>query len=156
MASSKRSGRFSALIFLDLDKFKPLNDVHGHSVGDLLLIEVANRISRCVREVDIVARFGGDEFVVILSELEGDKTRSTTEAGIVSEKIRAILDRPYMLKFKQDGDAESTIEHHCTSSIGVVLFANHEAGPEEIIKRADTAMYQAKEAGGNSIRFFGS
>jgi diguanylate cyclase (GGDEF)-like protein/PAS domain S-box-containing protein len=154
MAISKRSGRFSALFFLDLDKFKPLNDLHGHHVGDLLLIEVARRISRCVREVDIVARFGGDEFVVILSELDTDKIRSTKEAGIVAEKIRASLDIPYTLKIQQEGQAEKIIEHHCTSSIGVVLFLNHQAGAEDIIKRADTAMYQAKEAGGNSCYFF--
>ena len=156
MAASKRSGRYSVLIFLDLDEFKPLNDVHGHSVGDLLLIEVASRLSRCVREVDIVARFGRDEFVVILCELEVEKTRSTTEAGFVSEKICALLGRLYVLKFNQDADVETTIEYHCTSSIGVVLFVNHEAGPEEIIKKAVTAMYQAKESGGNAIRFFGA
>ena len=103
MTASKRSGRYGALIFLDLDKFKPLNDTHGHYVGDLLLIEVARRISSCVREVDVVARFGGDEFVVILSELGLKKAESTTEAGIVAEKLRASLDIPYVLKFKQEG-----------------------------------------------------
>ncbi len=156
MAASKRSGRYGALMFLDLDNLKLLNDTHGHHVGDLLLMDVARRISSCVREVDTVARFGGDEFVVILSELDVDKTESTTQSGIVAEKLRAILEKPYVLKFKQEGKAETTLEHHCTSSIGVVLFLNHEAGTEEIIKRADIAMYQAKEAGGNLIRFVDS
>jgi diguanylate cyclase (GGDEF)-like protein len=94
--------------------------------------------------------------VVILSELDVDKTESTTQSGIVAEKLRAVLDKPHMLKFKQEGKAETTLEHHCTSSIGVVLFLNHEAGTEEILKRADMAMYQAKEAGGNLIRFVDS
>ena len=156
MAASKRSGRYSALMFLDLDNLKLLNDTYGHYVGDLLLVEVGRRISSCVREVDTVARFGGDEFVVILSELDVDKTESTTQSGIVAEKLRAVLDKPHMLKFKQEGKAETTLEHHCTSSIGVVLFLNHEAGKEEILKRADMAMYQAKEAGGNLIRFVDS
>ncbi|MBI4987030.1 MAG: sensor domain-containing diguanylate cyclase [Rhodocyclales bacterium] len=154
MAAGKRSGRYGALIFLDLDEFKPLNDLHGHYVGDLLLIEVARRISSCVREMDIVARFGGDEFVVILSELHVDKTLSTAEAGMVAEKIRVSLGLPYALKVKQDGAAETIIEHKCTSSLGVALFADHEIGTEELIKRADSAMYQAKGAGGNLIAFY--
>ena len=128
MAASKRSGRYGALMFLDLDNLKLLNDTHGHYVGDLLLMEVARRISSCVREVDTVARFGGDEFVVILSELDVDKTESTTQSGIVAEKLRAILAKPYVLKFKQEGKGETTLEHHCTSSIGVVLFLKHEVG----------------------------
>jgi len=154
MAASKRSGRYGALIFLDLDNFKPLNDTYGHGVGDLLLIEVAHRISCCVREVDVVARFGGDEFVVILNELDVNNIQSTTESGVVAEKIRIILDKPYMLKVKQAGQEETTVEHHCSSSIGVVTFLNHEVGIDEVIKWADLAMYQAKEAGGNSVRFF--
>ena len=154
IAVSKRSHRYGALIFLDLDKFKPLNDQEGHHVGDLLLIEAAHRISRCVREVDVVARFGGDEFAVILSELDVDRAKSTARCGLVAEKLRAVLDKPYVLPFKREGKAETTIEHHCSSSIGVVLFVDDEAGKEEIIKRADMAMYRAKEAGGNLIRFF--
>ncbi len=153
MAASKRSGRYDALMFLDLDNFKPLNDAHGHDVGDLLLVEVARRISSCVREVDTVARFGGDEFMVMLGELDVGKAESATQAAIVAEKIRAILAEPYLLKIQQNGKAEMTVEYHCTSSIGVVLFINHQASTEEIIKWADMAMYQAKEAGGNLIRF---
>lgn len=156
MASSKRSGRYCAMLFIDLDNFKPLNDRYGHAVGDLLLKEVAHRISSCVREMDTVARFGGDEFVVMLSELDADKAESTAQAGIVAEKIRIILAEPYVLKFQQEGDAETTIEHRCTSSIGVALFIDHEASPEEVLKWSDIAMYQAKEGGRNRVHFYGS
>jgi diguanylate cyclase (GGDEF)-like protein/PAS domain S-box-containing protein len=154
MAASKRSDRYGALMFLDLDNFKPLNDKYGHGVGDLLLIEAARRISRCVRETDTVARFGGDEFVVMLSELDGGRAESSAQAGIIAEKIRSTLAEPYLLTIQQEGKAEITIEHHCTSSIGVALFINHEASPEDILKWADMAMYQAKEDGRDSIRFF--
>ena len=156
MAASKRSGHYAAVMFLDLDNFKPLNDKHGHNVGDLLLVEAARRIVRCVREVDTVARFGGDEFVVALSELDEDKAESTAQAGIVAEKIRATLAEPYALKIQPEGKAETTVEHHCTSSIGVMLFINHENGAEDILKWADMAMYQAKEAGRNQVRFYES
>lgn len=156
MASSKRSSRYCAMLFIDLDNFKPLNDRYGHAIGDLLLKEVARRISSCVREMDTVARFGGDEFVVMLSELDADKVESAAQAGIVAEKIRIILAEPYVLKFQQEGHAETTIEHRCTSSIGVALFINHEATPEEVLKWADIAMYQAKEGGRNRVHFYGS
>jgi diguanylate cyclase (GGDEF)-like protein/PAS domain S-box-containing protein len=154
MAASKRSGRYSALMFLDLDNFKILNDTQGHYVGDMLLIEVARRIGSCVREVDIVARFGGDEFVVILNELDVDKAKSVAEARIVAEKLRAALDKPYVLKFRQEGKAEAIVEHHCTISMGVVVFIDHEGSQDDILKWADAAMYQAKEDGRNLIRFF--
>jgi diguanylate cyclase (GGDEF)-like protein/PAS domain S-box-containing protein len=154
MAASKRNGRYGAVIFLDLDNFKPLNDTHGHDVGDLLLIEVAHRITRCVREMDTVARFGGDEFVVMLSELDENKELSMTQAGVVAEKIRTALAEPYLLTRKHEGAAETTVGHRCTSSIGVVLFVNHVASQEDTLKWADMAMYQAKEGGRNIIRFF--
>jgi diguanylate cyclase (GGDEF)-like protein/PAS domain S-box-containing protein len=154
MAVSKRNGRYGALIFLDLDNFKSLNDAQGHHVGDLLLIEVAQRINDCVREVDIVTRFGGDEFVVILGNLDADKAASTAQTMIVANKIRTTLNHPYVLKVRQEGTTDKAITHHCTASIGVALFLDHEVGTEEVIKWADIAMYQAKEAGGDSIRFF--
>ena len=154
MASSKRSGRFGALMFLDMDNFKPLNDTHGHSAGDLLLVEVAHRINSCVREVDTVSRFGGDEFVVMLSELDIDKAKSLEEARFVAEKIRAALAEPYVLTIRQNGKAKTTVEHQCTSSIGVVLFIDHEISAEDILKWADMAMYQAKNDGRNLVRFF--
>lgn len=154
MAASKRSGRYAALMFLDLDNFKPLNDRHGHPAGDLLLVEAARRIDSCVREVDTVARFGGDEFVVLLSELDVDKAQSIKEAGIVAEKIRIALAEPYLLVTKPDGKAAITLTHRCTSSIGVVLFLDNGISKDEILKRADLAMYQAKNGGRDTIRFF--
>lgn len=156
MAASKRSCQYGALLFLDLDNFKPLNDMHGHGVGDLLLIEVAKRLTSCVRDVDTVARFGGDEFVVILGELDMDNAKSSKQALIVAEKICAVLDEPYVLTIQHKGIAETTVKHHCTSSIGVALFIKHEASAEDILKWADMAMYQAKEAGRNQIRFYDS
>lgn len=154
MTASKRSMRFGAVIFLDLDNFKALNDTHGHEMGDLLLIEAARRITDCVREMDTVARLGGDEFVVILSELDVDRALSVAQAGRVAEKIRSTLAEPYLLMRKRDDGSETRVKHHCTSSIGVDLFINHEASPEDILKRADMAMYQAKESGRNRVHFF--
>ncbi|MDH4234477.1 MAG: PAS domain S-box protein [Gallionella sp.] len=154
MAASKRSGCYAALMFLDLDNFKPINDTHGHGVGDLLLKEVASRLTSCVREVDTVSRFGGDEFVVMLSELDKDKQTSTAQASIVAEKIRTTLAEPFLLTFKHEKKVETAVEHHCTASIGVVLFINHEASAEDILKWADMAMYQAKDAGRNLVRFY--
>lgn len=155
MAASKRSGLFAALMFLDLDNFKPLNDAHGHSVGDLLLIEVARRLSACVREMDTVARFGGDEFVVMLGELETDRAQSITQAAAVAEKIRTSIAAPYQLTVTHAGQTDTLVEHHCSASIGVVVFTNHEASLAEILQRADAAMYKAKDAGRNTVRFHG-
>jgi diguanylate cyclase (GGDEF)-like protein len=154
MAASKRSGLYGALMFLDLDNFIPLNYIHGHSFGDLLLIEAASRLKSCVREMDTVARFGGDEFLVMLSELDVDKAVSITQAGIVAERIRINLAEPYLLIIQQEGKAESTVEHQCTASIGVALFINHETSQGDTFKYADAAMYQAKKDGRNLIRFY--
>ena len=154
LAASKRSGHHGALMFLDLDNFKPLNDEHGHDVGDLLLIEAARRIMNCVREEDTVARFGGDEFVVMLKQLDDDSAASVAQAGGVAEKIRAALAEPYRLKLLQAENDVTIVMHHCTASIGVVLFVNHEYSEEDVLKQADTAMYRAKADGRNTIRFF--
>jgi diguanylate cyclase (GGDEF)-like protein/PAS domain S-box-containing protein len=156
MAASKRSGIFAALMFLDLDNFKPLNDAHGHGIGDLLLIEVARRLSACVREVDTVARFGGDEFVVMIGELHTGRTESAEQALAVAEKVRASLAEPYQLTVTLAGQPDTTVEHHCSASIGVVVFANHESTQANILQWADAAMYQAKDAGRNTIRFYGA
>ena len=153
MAASKRSGRLVALMFIDLDGFKVLNDQHGHAAGDALLVEVARRISYCVREVDTVARFGGDEFVALLSELNTDKDKSIAEATIVAEKIHEALAEPYFLNLSEKNKV-NRVACHCTSSIGVVLFSNHDLSMDEILKRADAAMYRAKKDGRNAIRFF--
>jgi diguanylate cyclase (GGDEF)-like protein len=141
-------------MFLDLDNFKPLNDAHGHAVGDLLLIEVADRLKSCVRQADTVVRFGGDEFVVILTNLSRDKAESVLEVETVAKKILAKLSESYQLTIQHSGMGDTTVEHHCTASIGVTLFLNHESSQDDILKWADAAMYQAKEAGRNTIRFF--
>ncbi len=156
MIANRRSASYGALMFIDLDNFKPLNDAHGHSVGDLLLIEVARRLKHCVREMDTVARFGGDEFVVMLSELYTNKDESAQQAGIIAEKIRLALAEPYLLTITTGGTSDMTVEHHCQASIGVAIYFNHEANQDEIIKWADLAMYQAKESGRNLVRFYDS
>ncbi|MFA6015207.1 MAG: diguanylate cyclase [Gallionellaceae bacterium] len=153
MLTSKRSGRYAALMFLDLDNFKPLNDARGHDVGDTLLVEVARRITRSVREVDTVARFGGDEFVVLVGELDVGKEESKAQADLVAEKIRCSLAEPYSIDFPQQNEVKN-IMHHCTASIGVVLFINHQASPDDLIKSADQAMYEAKNSGRNTIKYF--
>ena len=152
MAANKRSGLYGALMFLDLDDFKPLNDAHGHGVGDLLLIAAADRLKACVREMDTVARFGGDEFVVILSELVADKEESAVLAKGVAEKIRIALAEPYHLIIRRHGVTDMTVTHCCTASIGVALFMSREVSPDEVYKCADAAMYLAKESGRNSVR----
>ncbi|MDD4930123.1 MAG: sensor domain-containing diguanylate cyclase [Gallionella sp.] len=150
MAASKRSGRYCAMMFVDMDNFKPINDLHGHSMGDLLLAEAARRLGRCLREMDTVARFGGDEFVILLSELHTGKPESTAQAEVVAEKIRTALAEAYQLKTPSG----ETLEHRCTCSIGVVLFINHESSSQEIFRRADHAMYQAKESGRDRVCLF--
>jgi diguanylate cyclase (GGDEF)-like protein len=153
LAASKRSGLFGALMFLDLDNFKPLNDRYGHAAGDLLLAQVARRLTGVVRETDTVARLGGDEFVVLLSELLADEDHSTGLASVVAEKVRLALAEPYQLSVTQPGDPVTAIEHCCSVSIGVVLFVNHLSSQTDLLKWADAAMYQAKDAGRNAVRF---
>lgn len=154
LALSKRSNCFGALLFIDLDNFKPLNDAHGHAVGDMLLVEVARRLKSCVREMDTVARIGGDEFVAILTELNLNNAAAIQQAGLVGEKILAALSAPYLLEVAIYEQRTETVEHHCTASIGVTLFRYPENSQIEIVTRADAAMYQAKESGRNSIRFY--
>ncbi|CAG0981776.1 putative signaling protein [Methylophilaceae bacterium] len=145
MAASARSRHYGALLFIDLDNFKALNDSKGHDYGDLLLIEVAGRLRSCIRAEDTVSRLSGDEFVVILKDLRGDLDLSLTEAKIVAEKILDAVKQPCQLK---------EVEHHNTCSIGISLFNGYEISVDELLKRADTAMYQAKAAGRNALRFF--
>ncbi|MFA6144961.1 MAG: diguanylate cyclase [Sulfurimonas sp.] len=144
---SKRSGCYGSVLFMDLDNFKPLNDTYGHTIGDLLLVEVAHRLKTCVRERDTVARFGGDEFIVLLSELSSDKETSKGQAIVIAEKIRHLLSHPYLLKISSD----TIVEHHCTASIGLTLFLGNDATEDEIFSQADNAMYQAKEQGRNTV-----
>ena len=149
MSASKRSQRHGALLFLDLDNFKPLNDTHGHGVGDLLLIEVAERLKACVREADTVARFGGDEFVVLLSELSTQPGEAAEQAVAIAEKVRTRLAEPYVL---QSAPSAPSIRHECTASIGVAVFRGRDESQNAVIDRADAAMYRAKEEGRNRIQ----
>ena len=143
--SSMRSGREGALMFIDLDNFKDINDTLGHDFGDLLLQQTAQRLRSCMREGDTVARLGGDEFVVMLKDLSKQPIEAATQAEAVGEKILATLNQPYQL---------ATHEYHSTPSIGATLFSDHGKSAEELLKRADIAMYQAKQAGRNTMRFF--
>lgn len=145
MASSSRHQRQAALLFIDLDNFKTLNDSYGHDRGDMLLKQVAQRLVGCIREGDTVARLGGDEFVVMLEDLSTTSLEAALQAEAVSETILLALNEDYQL-------ANSL--HHSTPSIGVTLFGSVHESIEEPLKRADLAMYQAKAAGRNTIRFF--
>ncbi len=149
MSASKRSQRHGALLFLDLDNFKPLNDTQGHGVGVLLLIEVAERLKACVREADTVARFGGDEFVVLLSELSTQPGEAAEQAVAIAEKVRTRLAEPYVL---QSAPSAPSIRHECTASIGVAVFRGRDESQNAVIDRADAAMYRAKEEGRNRIQ----
>jgi diguanylate cyclase (GGDEF)-like protein len=145
LASIGRSGKQGALLFVDLDNFKTLNDRFGHHVGDLLLQQVAQRIESCVREGDTVARLGGDEFVLILEDLSEQSIEAAEQTETVGKKILALLNQPYQLNMH---------EHHSTASIGATLFMDHQQSNENLLKQADIAMYQAKKAGRNTLRFF--
>lgn len=143
MAARNHQG--GALLFIDLDNFKTLNDTRGHACGDLLLQQVARRLLDAVRAGDTVARLGGDEFVVMLENIGSARETAAQHAEQVGEKVLAALTQPYLLNGK---------DYHGTPSIGVALFDDCEGGLEELLKRADLAMYQAKGAGRNTLRFF--
>ncbi len=144
-ASSSRNGTHGALTFIDVDNFKTLNDTQGHRFGDLLLREIATRLRSCVRESDTVARFGGDEFVVMLEDMSGNIDEAAVQAEVVTEKILQVLAEPYQL--------ENHL-HFSTVSLGITLFHDKETSNDELLKQADLAMYQAKAAGRNTRRFF--
>jgi len=155
MLAGKRNGRYGAVLFMDLDNFKPVNDNYGHGVGDLLLVEAASRLKNCVREIDTVARFGGDEFVVLLDDLSTDRAQAEGQASLLAQKICSLLADPYVLTLSSDATRpQQTIEHRCTASIGITLFLGMENSEDEVLKRADLAMYHAKEAGRNLVRFY--
>ncbi len=145
LVSSMRNGREAALLFIDLDDFKTINDSLGHATGDLLLQQVAQRLTSCVREGDTVARLGGDEFVVMLEDLSKQALEAAEQTEAIGEKILATLNQPYQL---------GNHEYRGTPSIGATLFNGQQSGIEELLKQADIAMYQAKKAGRNTLRFF--
>jgi diguanylate cyclase (GGDEF)-like protein len=145
LAVSARSGRLRALLFVDLDKFKAINDSLGHQIGDLLLKEAARRLTASTRETDTVARLGGDEFVAILEDLSELPEEAAAHAERIAEKVLAVIAQPYLLD-----------SHECllTSSIGITIFGTEHLSTEEVLQQADIAMYQAKAAGGDTTRFF--
>jgi diguanylate cyclase (GGDEF)-like protein/PAS domain S-box-containing protein len=145
LVNGARSGLTTAVLFVDLDNFKTLNDTRGHEVGDLLLKEVAQRLRGCVREQDTVARLGGDEFVVVLQNLSSDPTEAAAQTRTLGELILAQLRQPYDL---------AGHEHHFSASIGATLLRHHRDSVDEVLKQADMAMYRAKDAGRNTLRFF--
>ncbi|WP_343733491.1 EAL domain-containing protein [Acidovorax sp.] len=145
LVNGARSGLTTAVLFVDLDNFKTLNDTRGHEVGDLLLKDVAQRLRNCVREQDTVARLGGDEFVVVLQNLSSDAPEAAAQARTLGELILAQLRQPYEL---------AGHEHHFTASIGVTLLTHQRDSVDEVLKQADMAMYRAKDAGRNTLRFF--
>ena len=142
---SSRNNRYRALMFLDMDNFKTLNDSQGHRMGDLLLIEVARRLKGIVRASDTLARMGGDEFVILLGELSENEKTASEQALMIAEKISVLLSQAYQLDH---------FIYNCSASIGVTMFRNEGVTIEELHKRADAAMYQAKNAGRNTVRFY--
>ncbi|MEW5967751.1 MAG: EAL domain-containing protein [Pseudomonadota bacterium] len=147
LGASHRSREFGALLILDLDHFKTLNDTRGHDVGDRLLLEVAQRLTASMRQEDTVCRLGGDEFVLMLEGLGQDEAHAASQAETIAEKVRARLNQPYAL----DGNEAN---FHSTTSIGLTLFNGHDASAEMLLKQADVALYQAKGGGRNLVRFF--
>ena len=145
LLSAGRHGHISAVLFIDLDNFKDLNDSLGHDVGDLLLVQVAARLQASVRETDTVARLGGDEFVVLVEELGADATTVTIQVEQIGHKILSRLNQVYELK---------DVQHYSTPSIGVAMLSRDVRSLEELLKQADLAMYQSKAAGRNTMRFF--
>ncbi|WP_426174500.1 diguanylate cyclase [Massilia sp. TWR1-2-2] len=152
IVSNKRSGTYGAFLVIDLDNFKPLNDQFGHAVGDLLLKEVANRLRDSVREVDTVARIGGDEFVIALGALSNSQTDSHRLAMRIAEKVRKRISDIYTFTVHQ-GLGEVAITHRCSASIGGALFSPTGSDQMDLFRRADEAMYRAKESGRNAVRF---
>lgn len=145
LAASARYDDYGAIFFIDLDRFKTLNDTLGHDYGDLLLVEVASRLRSCMRDVDTVSRFGGDEFVVLLESIGSEREDALQKAGVVAEKIREVLSLPYRLKER---------EHHTSPSIGISLYHGTGEAMDVLLKHADAAMYQAKNAGRNMVCFY--
>lgn len=145
LAATARHQHEGALLFIDLDKFKTLNDSFGHSIGDLLLEQVARRLLSCIREVDTAARLGGDEFVVLLENLSESAPEAAAQAQAIGAKILAAMAQPFSL---------AGFDHRCSASIGITLFRDRDGSLDELLQRADQAMYQAKNAGRNTLRFF--
>ena len=145
IASASRHGTYGAVLYIDLDNFKTLNDSMGHYVGDLLLMHVAKRLSGCIRREDTAARLGGDEFVILFSEEDPDMAKLTDKVMVLARRIQTELNKPYDLNGYQ---------HHMSASIGITFFSSEMDSPDEVLKQADTAMYSAKARGRNTISFY--
>lgn len=145
LAGIVRLQRNGALLFIDLDNFKALNDTYGHYQGDLLLVLVAKRLTECIREGDTLARLGGDEFVVMLQDLSDNLNEAAARAESKGERILSALRKPYQL---------DDLTHHCSASLGITLFNSSNDSVDELLKRADMALYKAKNDGRNTLRFY--
>ena len=145
MKASERSGTYGALMLIDLDNFKTLNDTLGHDMGDLLLKQVAQRLTACLRAGDTVARLGGDEFVLMLASLSANEKDAATRVELIGEKILAQLNQTYQLK---------DVTYLCTASIGASLFTGQKTEVDVLLKQSDIALYKSKDAGRNALRFF--
>jgi diguanylate cyclase (GGDEF)-like protein/PAS domain S-box-containing protein len=133
--TSRQRGNYVAILFIDLNKFKQLNDVHGHDIGDQLLIKTGSRLLKAVRKHDTVARLGGDEFVLLLEELDAEFNKASEQAHAIAEKIRTVLSAEYVF---------GELHYHSSASIGITLFLGEEGNPDQILKEADEAMYTEK------------
>lgn len=145
LSVSTRSHLYGAVMMIDLDNFKRINDTRGHEIGDRLLVEVALRIQSCVRQIDTVARLGGDEFIVVLVDLSHDEASAALKAEGIGEKVLSAINQPCMLDEQL---------HHPGASIGLCMFLGQNATPEDLLKRADISMYQAKSSGRSALRFY--
>lgn len=145
MSASSRSGLYGAVLLIDLDNFKTINDTKGHETGDILLVQVAQRLNACVREGDTVSRLGGDEFVVLLGALSANIQEAAKQAEVVGKKILGALNESFSL---------GEMNHRATASVGSTLYRGHESTPDDLLKQADLAMYKSKEKGRNTLNFF--
>lgn len=153
ITKSQRSGKHGAVVFLDLDHFKHLNDQYGHTCGDEVLRQAASRLQQCVRAEDTVSRQGGDEFVVLIVDLDETPVEAQNHAEQVAEKIRKVLEKPYVLQNCNTSLQTQEVEYQCPASLGMALFQGVQADVGKILRSADNAMYRAKSAGGNRLEF---
>jgi diguanylate cyclase (GGDEF)-like protein len=154
IVASARSRQHGALLFLDIDRFKILNDTYGHNIGDQLLVEVSRRLQSCLREGDTIARPGGDEFMMILNALDQYAAKAELQVKNLAERIRKALAEPYYFSLQTGQCQTDTITYHSSASIGAVLFLMHENSTEELMQHADLAMYQAKQSGRDAVCMF--
>ena len=154
LVQSKRSALYGALLFIDIDNLKFINDQYGHEAGDLLLTEFAKRISNGLRARDTASRFGGDEFVVILNEFTNNYSETACQVSDIAKKILARLSSKYIFTITHPTLGDNLIQFESSASIGATLFLGNQIKSSNIIKRADMAMYEAKKMGGNQVRFY--